>query len=230
VPLREPKLLGVPDPRALAQDAPSAQTSSADGGREDATVKPGRRARAERARSTGARATPERTPSPAATPLEATTLGDEARVFLQFMAPKVLRRRLEYVSFELAERFPRVREHQTILAALLWKHVDHQDVEQLRALGELLDDYARDPLSELRGDGKVGANIPYSLKRRVDGAALRLKDTHEHASVRAITSALIWRYVDVDDPGRFDELVSMLSSYDAEAFPKRRAQAATRAA
>ncbi len=54
--------------------------------------------------------------------------------------PASLARRLEGAVFELKAGRTRVSQ-QEVLAALLWRHVNHDDPDSLRALHELLDAY-----------------------------------------------------------------------------------------
>ena len=223
MPLRDPTLLGVPDPRTLtAEPGPAASP--------DTPAAPKRRPRSTPPRrKPTATATPTQPVATAAadtqTAVASVAPGDEARVFLQVMAPKAIRRRLEFASFELGERAPRLREHQTIIAALLWQHVDFRDAAKLQALGELLDDFAAHAVSDDHADVKIGANVAHSLKRRLEGATLRLKDTRENASAKTLVNALIWRHVDADDATSFDRLLDTLQAYETAAYPARRRHA-----
>lgn len=54
--------------------------------------------------------------------------------------PPELARRLEGMVFELKAERAQVSQ-QDILAALLWRHVDHTDPTSIRAIHELLDRY-----------------------------------------------------------------------------------------
>jgi len=58
--------------------------------------------------------------------------------------PPELARRLEGMVFELKAERARVSQ-QDILAALLWRHVDHTDPGSVQALHELLDEYETAP-------------------------------------------------------------------------------------
>lgn len=58
--------------------------------------------------------------------------------------PPELARRLEGVVFELKAERARVSQ-QDVLAALLWRYVDHTDPTSVRALHELLDEYETAP-------------------------------------------------------------------------------------
>lgn len=55
--------------------------------------------------------------------------------------PASLARRLEGAVFELRATRPRVTQ-QDVLAALLWRYVDHEAPEKLDELTRLLDEYA----------------------------------------------------------------------------------------
>jgi len=39
---------------------------------------------------------------------------------------------------------------------------------------------------------KIGAHLPFSLKYRLDGAALALRRTRRDASAKTLLSALVW--------------------------------------
>jgi hypothetical protein len=52
--------------------------------------------------------------------------------------------------FELKAERARVSQ-QDVLAALLWRHVDHTDPASVRALHELLDDYETAPEASTTG-------------------------------------------------------------------------------
>lgn len=222
MPLREPDLLGFGNPRVLSDATAAAERPEPEPARN--TLARPRRARAAKPTDTPPAATTSTAASEKPVPELAAAkvaLGDEERVFMQFMAPRVLRRRLGHAAFELDARLPRLSDHQTLIAALLFAHVDHHDPVRLRALGELLDDWSADPVSQTRADAKLGGDVPYSIKRRLEGSALRLKDTHSEASRRAIGCALIWRHVDPDDLSSLDALAETLLAYEAAAWPKR---------
>lgn len=235
MPLREPDLLGFSDPRNVGEQ-PATEPE------------PKPRAKNAAAKPAGTQRKPKATtgPAPSATseaqgvgeegrrasgrssarPRTAVALGDEERVFTQVMTPRDLRRRLETAVFELDERAPRLAEQQIILAALIWRHVRYQDAAALRRLGALLDEFAADEVSLRYSDGKIGGQLPRSLKRQIDGAALRLKDTHARPYRKDIVNALIWRHVNAEDPQRLDELEALLRDYEAVAFPERAQPAA----
>lgn len=157
------------------------------------------------------------------TPRPPVPLGDEASSFLQVMVPAELHERLLGAAFELKLARPRLRHHKTMLGALLWRHVDHRDAGSLREMAALIESYLTLPLSETVADVKVGGYVPASLKRHADGVALQLRRTIREVSVKTLVSALIWRYVDPSDEDAFASLVDLLSAYDGELHPRRRA-------
>jgi hypothetical protein len=134
------------------------------------------------------------------------------------MVPAELRTRLKFTAFELKRAHPRLHQHRTIIAALLWRHVDHREPDRVRALGALLDEYLEDPISDGGEEKKIGGDVPASLKWRLDGTALALQPTHERAASKAVVAALLWRYV---GPERLDELVPVLEAFAAAARPRR---------
>jgi len=142
-------------------------------------------------------------------------LADEAAVFVQIMVPGELHERLADVSHALAAKHRKLRHHKTILGALLWRYVDPDSPELLRGLGNVLDGYLAGEIAEAPTEIKVGATLPFSLKYRLDGAALALRRTRRLASAKTVLSALLWRDVKT---GELDALVDLLSAYrDASA-------------
>jgi hypothetical protein len=121
------------------------------------------------------------------TPVEkrpAVPLGDEATVFVQLMVPGELHQRLLDTSHSLAAEHRKLRHQKTILGALLWRHVDPDQPELLRELSAALDAYMQTDVSEAPSEVKVGANLPFSLKYRLDGAALALRRTRREATAK----------------------------------------------
>lgn len=104
-----------------------------------------------------------------------------------------------------------------ILGALLWRHVEPDDAERLRQLGALLGPYLETDVSEAPAEIKVGAHLPFSLKYKLDGAALALRRTRRAASAKALLSVLIWRCVDATI---VDELIELLVVYPEVSRPK----------
>ena len=114
------------------------------------------------------------------------------------MVPGELHERLADVSHRLAAEHHKLRHQKTIIGALLWRHVDPDDPERLSRLGETLDAYLQTELAD-PSEIKVGANVPFSLKYKLDGAALALRRTRRAASAKTLLSALLWRHVQRDD-------------------------------
>jgi hypothetical protein len=54
----------------------------------------------------------------------------------------------------------------------------------LRELSAALDAYMQTDISEAPSEVKVGANLPFSLKYRLDGAALALRRTRREATAK----------------------------------------------
>jgi hypothetical protein len=137
-------------------------------------------------------------------------LADEPTTFLQIMVPGELHQRLADVSYALAPDHRKLRHHKTILGALVWRYVRPDDPEALRHLGAALDAYLATDIAEAPAEIKAGAHLPFSLKHRVDGAALVLRRTRRDASGKTLLSALIWRHVDRNDVA---PLVELLHAY-----------------
>ncbi len=144
-------------------------------------------------------------------------LADEPTIFVQIMVPGELQERLADASHALAAEHRKLRHHKTILGALLWRYVEPDDPELLWQLGVLLDAYLETDLSEAPAEIKVGAHLPFSLKYKLEGAALALRRTRRAASAKTLLSALIWRYVDA---ARAEELAELLAAYRDAARPR----------
>jgi hypothetical protein len=144
-------------------------------------------------------------------------LGDEPPTFLQIMVPGELQERLADVSYVLAAEHRELRHHKTILGALLWRYIEPDNPERLRQLGATLDAYLETDLGQAPAEIKVGAHLPFSLKYKLDGAALALRRTRRAASAKTLLSALIWRHVDTDGGQR---LVELLAAYHEASRPK----------
>ena len=144
-------------------------------------------------------------------------LADEPPTFLQVMVPGELHERLADVSHALAVEHRKLRHHKTILGALIWRYVDPSDPQSLGQLGAALDGYLGTDLAEAPAEIKVGAHLPFSLKHKLDGAAIALRRTRRDASAKTLLSALIWRYVDPHDSA---PLVELLGAYHDVVRPR----------
>ena len=144
-------------------------------------------------------------------------LADEPTIFLQIMVPGELHQRLADVSYALAPDHRKLRHHKTILGALVWRYVRPDDPEALRDLGGALDSYLATDIAEAPAEIKAGAHLPYSLKHRVDGAALALRRTRRDASAKTLLSALVWRHV---DPADVASLIDLLAAYHDVVRPR----------
>jgi hypothetical protein len=143
-------------------------------------------------------------------------LADEPAIFVQIMVPGELHERLADVSHALAAEHRKLRHHKTILGALIWRYVDPGDPALLRELGTALDAYLAGEIAEAPAEIKVGATLPFSLKYRLDGAALALRRTRRAASAKTVLSALLLRHVKTGD---LDDLVELLSAYREASTP-----------
>lgn len=146
----------------------------------------------------------------------AVPLADEAAIFVQIMVPGELHERLGDVSHALAAEHRKLRHHKTILGALIWRYIDPDDPVLLRELGAALDEYLAGEIAEAPAEVKVGATLPFSLKYRLDGAALALRRTRRLASAKTLLSALLWHHVRRDDLG---DLIALLSAYREASAP-----------
>jgi hypothetical protein len=146
----------------------------------------------------------------------ARSLADEPTTFVQIMAPGELHERLLDVSHKLAAEHRKLRHQKTILAALVWRYVDPDDPHRIRELGAVLDAYLQTEIAEAPTEIKLGAHLPFSLKYRLDGAALALRRTRRSASAKTLLSALIWQYARTED---LEALIHLLTDYHAASRP-----------
>jgi hypothetical protein len=144
-------------------------------------------------------------------------LGDEPTDYVQVSVPGELQRRVELVSFEMAEEHPRLAKHQLILGALLWRYVDYRDAEKMTELGELVARFEGSELAEAPLTRRLSARVPVSLKRQSKGAALRLRQTNEEASIRLVVSALVHEFVrgPQDNARRYAQLIDLVEEFRA---------------
>jgi hypothetical protein len=146
-------------------------------------------------------------------------LADEQTVFVQVMMPAELHARLTDVSFALAADHPKLRHQKTILGALVWRYVHPETGAGLDGLEALLAAFAASEFLDAPADVKVGAHLPFSLKRSLDGAALALKRRYRRdASVKLLVAALVFEHVRPEHP---EALVELLAAYYAELEPTR---------
>jgi hypothetical protein len=145
------------------------------------------------------------------------SLGAEPTDYVQVSVAGELQRRVELVSFEIGERHPRLAKHQLILGALLWRYVDYRDVEKMRVLAQLVAAFEESELAEAPLTRRLSARVPVSLKRQAKGAALRLRQTNEEASIRLIVSALVNHHVRgaEDDPRAYAALIELVGEFRA---------------
>lgn len=233
MPLRPASEIGVPDPRHFAnlltddQSREDEQSGSTAAPRRPPTRRRRRAPRSADATSPGPPSTEAQRRATALSDAQQRStqsgrrrslLAGQPLDFLQVNVPGELQHRVELVAFDMGEKHRKLAQHQFILGALVWRHVDHEDPERLRALGALLDEYLAEAIAEAPTERRLAARVPHALKRRVMGSALRLGQTHDEVSARAIISALVWRYVrsNEDDPEAFATLVECVRDYHAE--------------
>jgi hypothetical protein len=144
-------------------------------------------------------------------------LADEPPTFLQIMVPGELHERLADVSHLLAADHRKLRHHKTILGALVWRYVCPDEPESMRELGATLDAYLSTDLAEAPAEIKAGAHLPFSLKYRLDGAAIALRRTRRDASAKTLLSALVWRHVNPQD---VTGLIELLADYQELIRPR----------
>lgn|ERR1035438_1141630 len=146
----------------------------------------------------------------------AVPLADEPTSFVQFMVAVELHERLAETSHALALDHRRLRHQKTILGALVWRYINPDQPQSLRELGLALDAFLSTNVSEAPAEVKVAAHLPFSLKYRLDGAALSLRRTRRDATAKTLLSALVWRFV---DPVDLDPLILLLEPYYAATRP-----------
>lgn len=219
--LRSSDAIGVRDPRQIAPVLTEVDATNAPAASKGATARPASPRKAtttrRRDRSGGGedlrQSFEHRISSREAAPL----LGAEPTDYVQVSVAGELQRRVELVSFEIAERHPRLAKHQLILGALLWRYVDYRDVEKMRVLAQLVAAFEETELAEAPLTRRLSARVPVSLKRQAKGAALRLRQTNEEASIRVIVSALVNHLVRgaEDDPRAYAALIDLIGEYRA---------------
>lgn len=215
--LRSSESIGVPDPRRIAPvlteaDAPPKPAAAKRPTRSAPKAKPsGRRSSSggEDLRQRFEQRMTERATEPGL------ALGDEPTDYVQVSVPGELQRRVELVSFEMAEAHPRLAKHQLILGALLWRYVDYRDAQKMADLGQLVARFEDSELADAPLTRRLSARVPLSLKRQSKGAALRLRQTNEDASIRLIVSALVDEFVrgPQDDARRYTQLVELVHDF-----------------
>jgi hypothetical protein len=132
------------------------------------------------------------------------------------MVAAEVRERLADASYALEDVRPGCHLQQTIVGALISRHVDPGDPQAMDALLVRLAAWTEDPLSQRRGEAlKLGWRLPHSLTRRLDKAVLRLKATHRHLtpSAKALLASLIMSELEPDTPLGIEHLVNLVVPY-----------------
>jgi hypothetical protein len=225
MPLPSPELLGLTDPREVSGSAavqaapasvgPPAPPSVAPPAR-TRTASASARPRPLRAPSPRPAATPAPSQRPAATPAPTHRPAPEERTFVQIMVAPEVRERLADASFALEDVRPGWHLQQTIVGALIARHVAPEDPRAMDALLERLAAWTEDPLSRRRGEAlKLGWRLPHSLTRRLDKAVLRLRASHRHLapSAKALIASLIVAELAADTPAELERLIALVGPY-----------------
>ncbi len=228
MPLPSPDLLGLTDPREVS-GPPAVAASAGDPERLRLTdarevFRPAQAPPAARplARTQAAPVRPPRVParqpapSPPAAAGPAGRRAPEQRTFVQIMVAPEVRERLADASFALEDVRPGWHLQQTIVGALIARHVRPDDPQAMGVLLERLAGWTADPLSQRRGEAlKLGWRLPHSLTRRLDKAVLRLRASHRHLapSAKALIASLIVGELNVDTPAGLDRLVALVGPY-----------------
>lgn len=213
--LRRPQDLGVVDPRTISAAATTPAAVETPPAPQEAIAAPVERDAPARRRAPRRR-TSQRATGPARAPKPATggevALRDQLPEFVQILAPGELHDQLLHACMDLRDLQPRLAHQKTVIGALLWRYVDHDDQERLAELGVLLNAWEQDPLSQTPATTKIGVHVPAALKRRLDRSALIMRRTHGRrlASAKAIISALVWRH---STTGALPDLEQLLISY-----------------
>lgn len=224
MPLPSPELLGLTDPREVSgparRPAPPAQPHEPEPTRAETAPPP--RALAPPAAAPRPQRLPARRPSPRPTPRPAAADGPasrpapEERTFVQIMVAPEVRERLADASFALEDVRPGWHLQQTIVGALIARHVQPDDPQAMDALLERLAAWTEDPLSQRRGEAlKLGWRLPHSLTRRLDKAVLRLRASHRHLapSAKALIASLIVGELTADTPAELEQLIALVGPY-----------------
>jgi hypothetical protein len=220
VPLPSPELLGLTDPREVSdptpQPAPPAGPHEPEPTRAETAPPP--RPPAPPAATPRPQRPPARRPTPRATAADgrASRPAPEERTFVQIMVAPEVRERLADASFALEDVRPGWHLQQTIVGALIARHVQPDDPRAMDALVERLAAWTEDPLSQRRGEAlKLGWRLPHSLTRRLDKAVLRLRASHRHLapSAKALIASLIVGELAAETPAEVDRLIAVVGPY-----------------
>jgi hypothetical protein len=140
----------------------------------------------------------------------------EERTFVQIMVAPEVRERLADASFALEDARPGWHLQQTIVGALVSRHVLPDDGQAMDALVERLAAWAQDPRSQRRSEAlKLGWRLPHSLTRRLDKAVLRLRASHRHLapSAKALIASLIVDELSAGTPAELERLIGLVGPY-----------------
>ena len=211
MPLPSPELLGLTDPRevsgAPARPAPAEPPTRRPAAAATTAAPPP-------PRLTASRLTPVARREPAQ-PTEGRP-APEGRTFVQIMVAPEVRERLADASFALEDVRPGWHLQQTIVGALIARHIRPDDPAAMDALLERLAAWTEDPLSQRRGEAlKLGWRLPHSLTRQVDKAVLRLRASHRHLqpSAKALLASLIVGELAAQTPADVDRLIELVAPY-----------------
>jgi len=132
------------------------------------------------------------------------------------MVAAEVRERLADASYALEDVRPGWHLQQTLVGALIDRHVHPDDPLAMDALVLRLAEWVDSPLSQRRGEAlKLGWRLPHSLTRRLDKAVLRLKATHRHLapSAKALLASLITTELEPGTPEGVKRLIELVAPY-----------------
>ena len=193
-----------PDPAAPDTDQAALATATAD--TDPPATERSQSASAAHAAGAAADSQPSQ-PAPADDPGATTFAGDEIeRAFVQILVPPELAVRISRASHHLKLNVYKARFQQTIMGALIERHIpDPDEPTVVRAMAVLIARWRQEPLSERRASRRLGWHLPLELSARLDELLLNLKEQHYRLrpSATALLAALIWFELDPDTaPGQ----------------------------
>jgi hypothetical protein len=243
VPLRDPDIIGMTDPRDLTN--PPNQRRRASSSSKRAVDKPDENAprdvrdppeppisaptspSAERPTAElGAGDRPPAIPAGPPTPQDIgalsssspaiSTVDDVERAFVQILVPPELAVRISRASHYLKLNAYKARFQQTIIGALIEQQIpDPDDPLVVSAMASLIARWRQDPLSERRAARRLGWHLPLAVSTRLDQLLLNLKEQYYRLrpSATALLAALIWLELDPESAAGQAALRDLVVSY-----------------
>ncbi len=150
------------------------------------------------------------------TPAEVPLSTDLPREFVQILGTPELAVRLGRAAHHLKLELYKARYQQTIMGALIERNIpDPDDPAVIAAMASILARWRQEPLSERRGSRRLGWQLPLEISNRLDQLLLNLKEQHYRLrpSATSLLSALIWFELDPDTPAGQQTLRQLVTPY-----------------